>query len=277
MSASLSGRGRGTPQRRFGSAPSTNPYSRKLSPEYEYDEGSDTWKEVTPALSFPSSDTGSLPPVAGQSCFRSPTASPPISRKKAKWRADSPASEASSSAEDLSKVSTISPLIASIISGLGEQFNPDNIDVVANPDLVDLEAVKSIFRYIVCWSSQPEMIQFLASLPQGRSLLGTQYEYMQRRFSEIGLYTLLSPPATGSPSPMDHHSLPPPTAPAKAPVTSAAGAAAGGSIEESSGPTRAPGAGMSRSAHRRHRATEPRTDPLPQLPFDAPEIGRAHV
>ena len=172
MSASLPGRGRGTPQRHFGSAPSTNPYSCKLGPEYEYDEGSDTWKEVTPALSFPPSDTSSLPPVAGQSCFRSPTASPPISRKKAKWWVDLPASEASSPAEDLSKVSAILPLIASVISGLGEQFNPDNIDVVANPNLVDLKAAKLIFGYLTRWSSQPEMIQFLTSLPQERSLLG---------------------------------------------------------------------------------------------------------
>ena len=178
MSASSSGKGRGAPQRRFGSAPSTNPYSRKLGPEYEYDEGSDTWKEVTPALSFPPSDTGSPPPVAGQSRFRSPTASPPVSRKKAKWRADSPASEASSPSENLTKVSAISPLIASVVSGLGEHFNPDAADVVANPDLVDLEAAKSIFGYLARWSSQSETIQFLASLPQERSLLGAQYEYM---------------------------------------------------------------------------------------------------
>ena len=110
-----------------------------------------------------------MPPVAGQSRFRSPTASPPVSRKKAKWRADSPASEASSPAEDLSKVTAISPLIASVVSGLGEHFNPDTADVIANPDLVDLEAAKSIFGYLTRWSSQPETIQFLASLPQERS------------------------------------------------------------------------------------------------------------
>ena len=158
------GRGRGTPQRRFGSALSTNPYSCKLSPEYEYDEGSDTWKEVTPALSFPPSDTGFPPPVAGQSRFRSPTASPPVSRKKAKWRTDSPASEASSPSEDLTKVSILH-LIASVVSGLEEHFNPDAADVIANPHLINLEAIKSIFRYLACWSFQPETIQFLASLP----------------------------------------------------------------------------------------------------------------
>ena len=192
MSASSSGKGRGAPQCRFGIAPSTNPYSRKPGPEYEFDEGSDTWKEVTPALFFPPSDTGSPPPVAGQSHLRSPTASPPISRKKAKWQADSPASESSSHAEDLVKVTAISPLITSVVSGLGERFNPENIDVVANPDLVDLEAAKSMFRYLACWSSQPETIQFLASLSQKCSLLGAQYEYMQYWFSDIGLY--LVPP-----------------------------------------------------------------------------------
>ena len=138
MSASLSEQDREMPQRHFGSTPSTNPYSCKLGPEYEYDEGSDTWKEVTPALSFLPSDTGSLSPIAGQSHLRSPTTSPPISRKKAKWWADLPASEASSPSEDLTKVSAISPLIASIVSGLGEQFNPDATDVVTNSDLVDL-------------------------------------------------------------------------------------------------------------------------------------------
>ena len=162
MSASSSGKGRGAPQRRFGSAPSTNPFSRKPGPEYEYDEGSDTWKEVTPALSFPPSDTGSPPPVAGQSRLRSPTASPPVSRKKAKWRADSPASESSSHAEDLAKVTAISPLIASVVSGLGDHFSPENVDVVATPDLVDLEAAKSMFGYLARWSSQPETIQLSA-------------------------------------------------------------------------------------------------------------------
>ena len=92
--------------------------------------------------------------------------------------------------------------------------------------------------------------------------MGAQYEYMQRRFAEIGLYTLPPPPAAEPLSHMDPHSLPPPTAPAKAPVTSAAGAVAGGSAEEPSGPTRAPGAGMSRSARRRHRAAEAHIDPL---------------
>ena len=250
MSASSSGQGRGAPQHHFGSALSANPFSRKLGPEYEYDEGSDTWKEVTPALSFPPSDTGSPSPVAGQSRFRSPTASPPISRKKAKWWADSPASEASSPAEDLSKVTAISPLIASGVSGLEEHFNPDAADVIANPDLVDLEAAKSIFGYLARWSSQPETIQFLATLPQEHSLLGAQYEYMQCRFSEISLYPLLPPPAAESPSLMDPHSLPPPTAPAKALVTLAAGAAVGGSAEEPSGTTRAPGAGTSHSVRR---------------------------
>ena len=250
MSASLSGQGRGTLQYCFGSAPSTNPYSRKLSPEYEYDEGSDTWKEVTPALSFPPSDTSSPPPVARQSHFRSPTASPPISRKKAKWRVDSPASEASSPAEDLFKVSAISPLIASVVSGLGEHFNADATDVIANSDLVNLEAAKSIFRYLVRWSFQPETIQFLASLSQECSLLGAQYKYIQHRFAKIGLYTLPPPLAAESPSPMDLHLLSPRTAPAKALVTLAAGATAGGSTEEPSGPTRAPGAGTSRSACR---------------------------
>ena len=69
---------------------------------------------------------------------------------------------------------------------------------------------------------------------------------------------------------MDPQSLPPPTAPAKVPVTSAAGAAAGGSAEESSGLTHAPGAGTSHSAHQHRHAAEARIDPLPQLPFDAP-------
>ena len=162
---------------------------------------------MTPALSFPPSDTGSLPPIAGQSRLRSPTASPLISRKKAKWRADSPASEPSSPAEDLTKVSAISPLIGSVVSGLGKHFNPDPADVIANPDLVDLEAAKSIFGYLAHWSSQPETIQSLTSLPQERSLLGAQYEYMQRRFSEISLYPLppprllfLPPPWTPIPS-----------------------------------------------------------------------------
>ena len=92
---------------------------------------------------------------------------------------DSPASEASSPAEDLSKVSAILPLIASVVSGLGEHFNPDATDLITNPDLVDLEAAKSIFGYLARWSFQPETIQFLASLPQECSLLGAQYEYMQ--------------------------------------------------------------------------------------------------
>ena len=166
------------PQCCFESTLSANPFSHKLGPEYKYDKGSDTWKEVTPALFFPLSDTGSPPPVAGQSRFRSSTASPPVSRKKAKWRMDLPASEASSPAEDLSRVSAISPLIGSVVSGLGEHFNPDAANVVANPNLVNLEATKSIFGYLARWSFQPEMIQFLTSLPQEHSLLGAQYEYM---------------------------------------------------------------------------------------------------
>ena len=127
-----------------------------------------------------------------------------------------------------------------------------------------------IFRYLAHWSFQPKMIQFLASLPQECSLLGAQYKYMQHQFSEIGLYTLPLPPAAESPSSMDPHSLPPPTAPAKAPVTLAAGAAAGGSAEEPSGMTCAPGAGMSRSAHRCRHAAEAHVDPLPQVLFNTP-------
>ena len=189
-------------------------------------------KSQEAVLSFPPSDTGSPPPVTGQSRLKSPTTSPPVSRKKAKWRADTPASEASSHAEDLAKVTAISPLIALVVSGLGEHFSPENVDVVATPDLVDLKAAKSMFGYLTRWSSQPETIQFLASLPQERSLLGAQYEYMQRRFSDIGLYPVAPPPAPTL-SPMDPHSIPPPpTAPAAAPVTSAAGTAAGGSAPE---------------------------------------------
>ena len=121
---------------------------------------------------------------------------------------DSPASEG------LTKVSAILPLIASIISGLGERFNSDNVDVVANPDLIDLEAAKLIFGYLAHWSSQPETIQFLASLPQERSLLDAQYEYMQRRFSEISLYPspspwLQAPPLPWIPTPFPLP-LPPP-------------------------------------------------------------------
>ena len=74
------------------------------------------------------------------------------------------------------------------------------------------------------------------------------------------------PPAADSPSPMNAHSLPPPTAPAKAPVT----LAAGGSAEEPSGTIRAPGAGTSCSAHRRRCTAEAHIDPLSQVPFDAP-------
>ena len=213
MSASSSGKGRGAPQRRFGSAPSTNPFSCKPGPEYEHDKVSDTWKEVTPTLFFPPSDTGSPPPVAGQSRLRSPTTSPPISRKKAKWRADLPASESSSHAEDLAKVTAILPLIALVVSGLGDYFSLENVDVVATPNLVDLETTKSMFRYLARWSFQPKTIQFLTSLPQEHSLLGAQYEYMQRRFSDIGLYPV-PPPPVPTPSPMDPHSIPPPpTAP----------------------------------------------------------------
>ena len=160
-------------------------------------------------------------------------------------------------------------------------FTPSGMNQVgkirANPDLVDLKAAKSIFRYLVHWSSQPETIQFLASLPQECSLLDAQYEYMQHRFSEIGLYPLLPPLAANSPSPMDPHSFPPPTVPAKAPVTSAAGAIAGGSAEESSGITCAPGAGMSHSACQCRHAAETRVNPLPQVPFEAPAQPGKHV
>ena len=76
---------------------------------------------------------------------------------------------------------------------------------------------------------------------------------------------------------MDPHSLPPPTASVTVPVTLATGAAVGGSAEEPSGTTCAPGAGTSRSAGQHRHAAEACINPLPQVPFEAPPWPEKHV